>query len=275
MKKDDILKYIKNGENEYIEFKEKFSDEVIRALCAFSNYKGGIVIIGISDKGEIKGINLGKESIQKWLTEIKNKTSPYITPEISIFEIENKKVVAFEVIEFPIKPVSFKGRYYIRTKNRDHHMGLSEVAEMYLRTRNTSWDYLINENKSINDLDENKILKVMKMIEKNLEIDLDNPLSFLRKYSLIIEKNQMEFPTNASLLLFSKKPLDMTDIQIGLFQDEITIKKSKIIRNDLISEVEEVMDFIKSYILKEYIFDGKVQRTEKWQYPLMQLENLL
>ncbi len=54
MKKEDILKYINNGENEYIEFKEKISDEAIRTLCAFSNYKGGIVIIGVSDRGKLK-----------------------------------------------------------------------------------------------------------------------------------------------------------------------------------------------------------------------------
>jgi hypothetical protein len=37
--------------------------------------------------------------------------------------------------------------------------------------------------------------------------------------------------------LFSKEPLIDTEIQIGLFQDEITIKKSKLIKTDLISEV--------------------------------------
>ncbi|WP_276318665.1 ATP-binding protein [Marinitoga lauensis] len=35
------------------------------------------------------------------------------------------------------------------------------------------------------------------------------------------------------------------------------------------------MDFIKSYILKEYIFNGKAQRIEKWQYPLKSLREFV
>ncbi|HBR79694.1 MAG TPA: hypothetical protein DEA46_04670 [Candidatus Moranbacteria bacterium] len=90
----------------------------------------------------------------------------------------------------------------------------------------------------------------------------------MTQYSLIVEEKGNEYPTNASLLLFSKETSRQTDIQIGLFQDDITIKKDKIIRQDLISEVDEVMEFIKTYILKEFIITGNPQREERWQYPI-------
>jgi len=47
-------------ESERIEFKTSFNDDVIISLVAFSNTKGGVVYIGISDNGEVKGIQLGK-----------------------------------------------------------------------------------------------------------------------------------------------------------------------------------------------------------------------
>ncbi|MCK4614425.1 MAG: putative DNA binding domain-containing protein [Thermoplasmata archaeon] len=275
MNNNEVVRLIKGGENEFVEFKKSFSDEVIKTLVAFSNARGGRVFIGITDKGEIKGTSVKTESVQKWLNEIKNKTYPFITPDVEEIEVDGKKILIFEVMEFPIKPVSFKGRYYLRTRNRNSLMNLNDVAEMYLRTKNTSWDFFPDKKKELDDLDEEKILGVKGMIEKNLETDAGDILSFLRKYSLIIEEGGKQYPTFAALLLFSKEPLRMTDIQIGLFQDDVTIKKSKIIRTDLISEVEEVMDFIKAYILKEYVFTGSPQREERWQYPINALREFV
>lgn len=253
-------------ENSFIELKKNFCDEVIESLVAFSNFKGGKVIIGIDEKKkEIIGVTLEKETLSNWQNEIKNKTEPFITPEIKLEKIEGKKIIIFEIIEFPFKPVSFKGRYFLRKNNSNHKMSVSEVADMFLRTKRSSWDFYIREGVFKHDLDEIKIRLVMQMIEENLGVDLEDINYFLNKYSLVNVEDKV---TNAAYLLFSKKSLRETDIQIGLFQDEITIKKDKVIRNDLISEVNEVMDFIKAYILKEFIITGKPRREERWQYPL-------
>jgi ATP-dependent DNA helicase RecG len=69
---------IQQGESETLEFKTSFSDEVIVSLVAFANLKGGTVCVGVSDKAEIKGVDLGKETVQNWVNEIKEKTEPSI-----------------------------------------------------------------------------------------------------------------------------------------------------------------------------------------------------
>ena len=43
------------GESETLEFKEKFDERTLESAAAFVNTKGGIVLIGISDKGVVKG----------------------------------------------------------------------------------------------------------------------------------------------------------------------------------------------------------------------------
>ncbi len=66
---EEILNLIRKGENKHIEFKESFSknletgqkDKVIeksalKTIVGFLNADGGTLLIGISDKGEIKGI---------------------------------------------------------------------------------------------------------------------------------------------------------------------------------------------------------------------------
>lgn len=271
MNNKELELILSEGEGQFIEFKESFSDKVIETIIAFSNSKGGKIFLGISDKKEIKGISLGKETIVNWINEVKNKTEPFLNPEFDILNINNKKIICINVLEFPLKPVSFKGLVFIRKNNMNFKLSPKEISEIYLRTKNSSWDFYFKENISLNDLDDKKITKVRKIIEKNIGTKFINNYSFLKKYDLI----SSEQITNACYLLFSKKELRETEIQIGLFADVDVIKKSKLIKTDLITEVEEVIDFIQAYILKEYIITGNPQREEKWQYPLKAIREFI
>jgi len=59
------------AESEKIEFKTSFNEGVIETLVAFSNAKGGTVYVGVTDKSEVKGIQLGKETIQNWIHPVR------------------------------------------------------------------------------------------------------------------------------------------------------------------------------------------------------------
>ena len=60
----DIKQRIAHGENATTEFKENFDQEVIETAAAFANIRGGIILIGVSDNGEIRGITVGKETLR-------------------------------------------------------------------------------------------------------------------------------------------------------------------------------------------------------------------
>lgn len=61
-------------ENQQIEFKPNFNEDVIETIVAFANTQGGSVLIGVNDKGfAISNFRIGKESIQNWVNEIKIK----------------------------------------------------------------------------------------------------------------------------------------------------------------------------------------------------------
>ena len=182
--KQEILKIIKQGENERVEFKKSFSDDVIISLVAMSNFKGGKVLLGVDDKGKTIGVKISKESLQKWTNEIKNKTQPYLNINACQINFKDKIIVVLETMEFPLKQVSFKNRYYIRKNNSNHILSLQEVAEMYLRTKSSSWDFYPDKDSNLDELDQDKISKVKKLIEKNLKINLGDILSFFKKIFL-------------------------------------------------------------------------------------------
>lgn len=272
MKQKELKTLIAGGENEGVEFKSAFGDPVIEALVAFANTSGGKVFVGVDDRGDITGITIGKETIPQWLNEIKQKTGYKIMPDVNILEINKKQVVELRITEYPSKPISYKGRYIKRLGNSNHIMTTDEIVNEYLRVRNRSWDMFITENYTLEDLDLEAVSKLIQKINSKRENKIeDDPLLFLKKYGLIQDIKI----TNAALLLFSKNKLDITELQIGLFETDTVIKKSITLKDNLLEEVERVMDFIMTYITKEYVITGAPERDERWQYPLSAVREFL
>ena len=272
MKEKALLKLISAGENQTVEFKTNFNDSVIESLVAFSNTSGGKVLMGVADNGKVTGINLGKESIQQLLNEIKLKTEYKVLPDVEIIEIDQKTIVLLSINEYPSKPISFKGRYFKRINNSNHIMSTDEVVNEYLKVRNRSWDMFLAENYTLEDLDLEKVNQLIQKINSKREHKIeDDPLLFLKKYGLVQDIKI----TNAALLLFSQEPQDLTEIQIGLFESDTMIKKSVTIKENLLREVELVMDFIMSQIHREYIITHLPEREERWQYPLPALREFV
>jgi len=87
MKYDSI---IKTGESSTVEFKSTFNQEVVEAVGAFANKRGGIIVVGLKSSDRVMGLQLADESMQKWLNEIKSKTEPVQVPDIEAFKYKGK-----------------------------------------------------------------------------------------------------------------------------------------------------------------------------------------
>ena len=266
MNTSEILDIIKNGETDKVEFKTSFNKEVIETIVAFANTKGGSVYIGISKNNNIVGVNINNESVQNWINEIKNKTTPSLIPDTEIIEIEDKKIVLIKITEYPIKPISSQGKYYKRICNSNHLLITEEIANEHLKTINTSWDYYPSPYHNIeNDIDFEKVIKFITQVERKNDTTINiKPIEFLKKYELI-RKDKI---TLGAYLLFSKNYCLLSDVQVGRFKTDITIIDSISLNTDLFTEVDEILSFIRKHLMVEYIITGEPQRTERFDYPL-------
>jgi len=128
MIKDELRELVKKGESTGVEFKENFDRETTETAGAFANTKGGIILIGVSDKGEVNGVQIGKGTMNDWANQISQSTEPRIIPEIERSEIEGKNVVIIRIKEFPIKPVSVRGRCFRRVGASNRMMTPEEIG---------------------------------------------------------------------------------------------------------------------------------------------------
>jgi len=115
---NDIETLIKKGESQYIEFKGSLGlrKETGEAASAFSNTKGGTILIDISDSGKAIGIDVGKRTLEDLANYLKMNTDPPVYPEINLHNVGGKDIIEVKIKESEEKPVFFKTHAFKRVK---------------------------------------------------------------------------------------------------------------------------------------------------------------
>jgi predicted HTH transcriptional regulator len=106
MTRRKLLQLIEEGENLYIEFKQRFSsyEKIAKEMIAFANTSGGVIIFGVDDDKSIYGVESEKSETAFVLETAKNYCEPPLEIEVSYFEIEHKELVVVEIPESSNKP---------------------------------------------------------------------------------------------------------------------------------------------------------------------------
>ena len=102
------------------------------------NTRGGKVVVGVDNNGRSSGVDVGPETEQRYLNEIKVATYPQITPRITSIKVKGKNILIFEIHEYPVKPVAYRNRYYKRVKNSTHVLSLDEIVDLKQQSLNLS-----------------------------------------------------------------------------------------------------------------------------------------
>ncbi|MDR0370417.1 MAG: putative DNA binding domain-containing protein, partial [Prevotellaceae bacterium] len=265
------MNILPDRKSQTVEFKLNFNEEVIETLAAFATTEGGKVYVGMSDDGRVIGVTLEKGTTQQWLNEIESKTDPLLLADAKIVTIDNKEIVILSIDEYPIKPVAIGEKCYERVGDSIRLLPVSEVVNLHLKTFDTSWDACLDCVHAESDLSIDKILSAMEIIRKNGVLLDDNPMTFLQKYSLIRDGKI----TCAAYWLFKKDDSCETAIELERFQTEIIIEDSVRTKSDVITQVSQVIDFVKKHTCKEPVFESESQTTERWLYPLEALREVI
>ena len=125
---------IARGEGSTAEFKRAMPSDLGREICAFANPTGGVILLGVTNAGEIVGVtdhNSLKSRVQS--------TARSADPPISV-EVESIREVLFVAVPAQErKPYSFGGRFLIRDGASSQQISNEEVGKPVLRRRAPSF----------------------------------------------------------------------------------------------------------------------------------------
>lgn len=96
-------------ESERIEYKSQLMDDIYKEVITFANTDGGVIYIGIDNKGNLVGV----DNIDETYTRLTNGIRDAIAPDVTMFVryvLQDNKVIQIEVNEGSFKP------YYLKSK---------------------------------------------------------------------------------------------------------------------------------------------------------------
>lgn len=263
-------------ESQTVELKKSLSqlDDALKSVCAFLNHKGGTVYFGVDDKGIIIGLEVSDKTLRKISQQIILRIKPEIAPEIKEVEEMGRSIIQVKVPEGSNKPYFLNGIAYKKIGTEKRAIPPDELKRIILEQKQIMWDEEICEGATLNDIDKISVKNfLMKSKEKrNYDVKLDIDVkNILEKFALI--KNGRL--TNTAILFFSKEP------QKFFLQAEIRCAKFKgndvtnpfismnVIGNCIQEQIDNTEKFVLNNIKKAaWIEPGKIERVEKWEYPL-------
>ncbi len=139
-----IRKLVNRGETETVEFKTKANhpDKIVKEIVAFANTKGGKLLIGISDSGNIVGLSSAEEELFTLNQAISKYCFPKIQLEHEIIPVSAKRsIIIYTIFESKCKPhyilsgvPNQKRQEYIRLADRSVKAS-REMKEILRRER--------------------------------------------------------------------------------------------------------------------------------------------
>jgi len=273
----DLKKLISNTESETIEFKESTGEwkEIIETISAFSNTKGGKIVIGVSKSDKLPGVDIGKDTIENLTNQISQNTDPKIHPSITIEKIKGKFIIIVEIKESSDHLVLAFGRPYKRVGRSTVRMSKDEYERLILEKHKEKlyFDSDICKEAKLKDINKERLLWFVKEARVHRGLDIEDGLSMeeiLERLKVLKERRL----TNSAILLFGVNPQKFflqTLIKAIRFRgSDVTedMLDFKTIEGDILIQIKKLEDFIFEHIPKQaWIEEGKLQRQEKWLYP--------
>lgn len=188
---------------------ESEKKELVKDVTAMANTRGGRghIIYGVEDKTKkILGIDaqvFQEEQIQQI---IYNRSDPPVTVNLDLLQLEDKTVAVLTIFRSQHAPhqIIQSGAFYIRRGSTTDYARRSELASMMQENGLLTFETVIVENASLEDLDFNSIDHFF----NSMNVSTEQPQIILMKvFGFISEKGTGDYsPTIGGLLLFGKNP---------------------------------------------------------------------
>lgn len=238
-------------ETRTLEFKETITNTFLKTVSAFSNYDGGIILFGVDDDGNIKGL----PDVKQACLDIENKINDSITPQPDYtLEVQNNdQTIKLTVKSGLQKPYLYKSKAYKRNDTATIEVDTLEFSRLVLDGKNIRFEELPCKDQELSFEILHRKLKEIVRIEN---FDKDT----LKTLNIYDDVNGFN---NAAGLLADKN--HFPGIDIVKFGENISIiQKRSTFENISILEVyEKAIEVFRDYYQYEVIQGADRKKMEK------------
>ena len=201
-------------ETHNIEYKQRWSNDCLKAISAMANSNGGQLFVGLDDHGTPVQLKNTKKLLEDIPNTIRNRLN--ILPIVELDEKTGHKIIRITIPPSPI-PVSLNGKYYLRSGSTVQELRGHELADFLLGKSGILWDSCVEENSALTELDQNTIEEFKRIAADRLPGIVNE-----NDHSMILDKlnlAQNKLLKRAGVLLFGSDPqryyflADMADIR--------------------------------------------------------------
>lgn len=162
------MRKISKGESDVLDFKQTISDatKIAKTMVSFANHKGGVLLIGVKDNGEIAGI---RSEDEKYMIDMAGGfyCKPEIRPEIREWELGSKTVLEVHIPEGKHKPYYARdtsNQWWVYIRVKDQSLLASKIVVDVLKRQTDQEGSLISYTRHESSL--------LKYLEKHPRITL-------------------------------------------------------------------------------------------------------
>ncbi len=274
------------AESSILEFKRELpkNDQIIRTIIGFCNQNGGKLIIGISDNGEIEGLNIKdlEHALNSMEKAIFEATYPPIIPRIFSRRFEEKNVLEIEVSSGMSKPYYRKSEgkergTYIRLGRSTLRATFELIKELQWQSSGLSFETMPQYQANEEEIDLKKFSHFLG-IRKN-KGKAESSKTILMAYNLILEEHSKTYPTAAGLLLFGENPQKLLSEAMIICSHFRGIAGREALatidcEGDLFNQFHQAEDFILSRLSSSYTIQSS-RRSELLEIPKIAIREAL
>ncbi|MBI2629851.1 putative DNA binding domain-containing protein [Candidatus Pacearchaeota archaeon] len=250
---------LKEGEGQFVEFKENLDGRFAKEIVAFSNASGGRIFFGITDKKEIRGINITNE-LKSRIIDIAKNCDPLIILTLKEF----KNILIAEVAEGKNKPYQCSDGFFMRLGPNSQKLTRDQILEFSIKEGKIRFDEQICADFDFKDFDDMKFEYYLKLagITNNI-----SRAEILKNLEVLTDKGM----SNAGVLFFAKEPhkyIFSSRVRCIHFNDNkrVEILDKKEVDLGVIGNIEFAINYLKERVPVRYEIKT-AKRKEFPEYP--------
>lgn len=288
----ELLDLIQKGESSTVQFKvridkkdkKKSAYDLGTEMVAFTNTRGGTLIVGVVDEtGEIDGLSY--EELQATNQLLANVSTNNVKPAINIFtetiEVGEEKVIVVQVPEGISKPhTDNKGIIWVKNgSDKRTVVSREEMARLLQSSGNMFADETLVNGTTINDIDDKFFKEFIGKKHRKTIDELGQSVSELLSNMGMLRNGSLSL---GGLLLFGKNPQKFrptfTVQCVSVVGNDISSKDYRDKEDPLTGNLQELYEKTLSFIIRNL---KKIQQEDSFnsqsvlELPIETIEELL